>query len=96
MPSETSKKTTESFIPHHCKAAYVINCTSPDITCAGNQISQIKDVEATKNDLKRLGNVFERLQFDDFDLKYGKFDLNMYFTTLHFRQLRSIVGKFTH
>ncbi len=61
---------------HRGQAAYVSNCTRPDVACAVNQLSQVKEIEAADPNFKRLDGIFSMLKADDFRLCYGNVDID--------------------
>ncbi len=61
-----------SFMSHRGQAAYVSICTRPDVACAVNQRSQVKEIEAADPDFKRLDDIFSRLKADDFRFAMAK------------------------
>lgn len=75
MPETKIERSPESFMSHRGQAAYVSTCTRPDITCAINQLSQIKATEATEEDFKKLDNIFKKAKNENLKLKYGNVDL---------------------
>ena len=75
MPSHIIERRPESFASYRGEAAYVSTCSRPDVTCAVNQLSQVKATEATESHFKRLDNVFRRLKSDTYELQFGNVDL---------------------
>ncbi len=58
VPTENVPRNANSFMSHRGQAAYVSNCTRPDVACAVNQVSQVKEIEAADPEFKRLDAIF--------------------------------------